>query len=52
VVKDATERAYRRKTAVEKRRSVMQAWCDFILPPAPIDAVDIREVRRERATAA
>jgi integrase len=52
VVKDATERAYRRKTAVEKRRVVMQAWCDFILPPAPTDVVDIREVRRGRATAA
>jgi integrase len=52
VVRDATERAYRRKTAVEKRRNVMQAWCDFILPPAPTAVVDIQEVRRERATAA
>ncbi len=34
VVKDATERAYRRKTAIEKRRAVMQAWCDFCQPPA------------------
>lgn len=33
VVKDTTERAYRRKTAVEKRRAVMQAWCDFCIPP-------------------
>lgn len=32
VVKDATERAYRRKTAIERRRKVMQAWCDFCLP--------------------
>ena len=32
VVKDSTERAYRRKTAVERRREVMQAWCDFCLP--------------------
>jgi integrase len=32
-IKDATERAYRRKTAVERRRGVMQQWCDFILPP-------------------
>ena len=52
VVRDATERAYRRKTAVEKRRRVMQAWCDFILPPAPTEIVDIQEARRGRATAA
>jgi integrase len=52
VIKDATERAYRRKTAVEKRRKVMQAWCDFILPPAPTEIVNIEQVRRERATAA
>src|SRR5262249_5675291 len=35
VIKDATERAYRRKTAVARRRRVMQQWHDFILPPAP-----------------
>jgi integrase len=51
-VKDATERAYRRKTAVEKRRGVMQSWCDFVLPPAPIGVVDIEKVRQERAAAA
>jgi integrase len=52
VIKDATERAYRRKTAVEKRRKVMQAWCDFILPSAPTEIVNIEQARRERATAA
>jgi integrase len=52
VVKDTTERAYRRKTAVERRRKVMQAWCDFILPPAPTAIVNIEEVRRGRVTAA
>jgi integrase len=52
VVRDATERAYRRKSAVERRRKVMQAWCDFILPPARTEVVDIQEARRERATAA
>jgi integrase len=52
VVRDATERAYRRKSAVERRRKVMQAWCDFILPPSPIEIVDIQEARRGRATAA
>ena len=50
--KSATERAYRRKTAVERRRGVMQAWCDFISPPAPTEIVNIEEVRRGRMTAA
>ena len=52
VIKDATERAYRRKTAVERRRKVMQQWCDYILPPAPTEIINIEEVRRGRATAA
>ena len=52
VIKDATERAYRRKTAVERRRKVMQQWCDFILPPAPTEVVNIEEARLGRATAA
>jgi integrase len=50
-IKNATERAYRRKTAVERRRTVMQQWCDFILPPAPTEVVNIEEARRGRATA-
>ncbi len=29
VVEDQTERAYRRGTAIERRREVMQRWCDF-----------------------
>jgi integrase len=52
VIKDATERAYRRKTAVERRRKVMQAWCDFISPPASTEVVDIQEARQGRVTAA
>jgi integrase len=32
ILPDAVERAYRRRTAVERRRKVMQAWCDFCLP--------------------
>jgi integrase len=52
VIKSTTERAYRRKTAVERRRKVMQAWSDYILPPAPTEIVNIEEARRERATAA
>ena len=52
VVRDATERAYRRKSAVERRRAVMQQWCDYCLPPVPTEIVNIEEVRRGRATAA
>jgi integrase len=52
VVRDTTERAYRRKTAVERRRTVMQSWCDYCLPPAPTEVVNIEEARRRRATVA
>jgi integrase len=52
VVKDATERAYRRKTAIERRRKVMQDWCDYCLPPRCRDVVDMRAARREAETAA
>jgi integrase len=52
VIKDQVERAYRRKTAVERRRKVMQAWSDYILPPVSTEIVDIQEARRGRATAA
>jgi integrase len=51
-VRDTTERAYRRKTAIERRRTVMQQWCDYCLPPAPTEIVNINEARRGRATAA
>ncbi|MGA8692637.1 MAG: integrase arm-type DNA-binding domain-containing protein [Xanthobacteraceae bacterium] len=51
-IRDTTEKAYRRKTAVELRRGVMEKWCNFILPPAPTEVVNIEEARRERATAA
>jgi integrase len=50
VVKDATERAYRRKTAVERRRAVMQSWCDYCLPLSTT-VVNIAQARH-RATAA
>lgn len=52
VVKDATERAYRRRTAVEKRRKVMQAWCEFCLPGHTADIVDIRTAREQTVSAA
>ena len=32
VVGDDTERAYRRGNAIEKRRELMQQWCDYLLP--------------------
>jgi integrase len=51
-IKSTTERAYRRKTAVERRRAVMQKWCDYILPPVFTEIVDIQEAPRGRATAA
>jgi integrase len=52
VVRDAVERAYRRKSAVERRRKVMQAWCDYCLPPSMATIVDIERARQERTTAA
>jgi integrase len=52
VVRDATERAYRRKSAVELRRKVMQVWCDYCLPPSTAGVVDIERAQRGRATAA
>jgi integrase len=51
-IRDTTEKAYRRKTAVERRRGVMQKWSDYILPPVPTEIVNIEEARRGRATAA
>ena len=51
-IRDTTEKAYRRKTAVERRRAVMQKWSNYILPPVSTEIVDIQEARRGRATAA
>jgi integrase len=42
VVSDATERAYRRGTAIEKRRELMQQWSDFCLLPTTADVVQLR----------
>lgn len=52
IVKNATERAYRRKTAVERRRKVMQDWADYVLPPSPSAVVDIRSTARGSSVAA
>ncbi len=46
VVGDATERAYRRGDALEKRRHLMQAWADFITDSAPGNVVAMRPGRR------
>jgi len=50
VIKDQVERAYRRKTAIERRRAVMQQWCDYCLPPSTT-VVNIAQARH-RVTAA
>ena len=50
VIKDQVERAYRRKTAIERRRKVMQQWCDYCLPPSTT-VVNIVQARH-RVTAA
>jgi hypothetical protein len=36
VVGDATERAYRRGDALEKRRKLMQAWADYCCGRDPV----------------
>jgi hypothetical protein len=50
VIKDATERAYRRKTAIERRRQVMQSWCNYCLPPSTT-VIDIDQARQNREVA-
>jgi integrase len=50
VIKNQVERAYRRKSAVKRRRKVMQAWCDYCLPPSTT-IVDFSQAR-QRSTAA
>jgi integrase len=52
VVKSQVERAYRRRSAVGKRRTVMQSWSDYCLPPAPSEVVNIAAARQGRASAA
>ena len=49
-IKDRTEAAYRRKTAIERRRKVMQSWSTYCLPPSTT-VVDIAQAR-QRSTAA
>ncbi|MFG1359947.1 tyrosine-type recombinase/integrase [Xanthobacter pseudotagetidis] len=45
-VGDATERAYRRADALEKRRKLMEAWAKFIAGGAGAQVVPIRAAKR------
>jgi integrase len=42
VVGSATERAYRRGDALQKRRQLMEAWATFCSRPAPMGATVTR----------
>lgn len=42
VVGDATERAYRRGDALEKRRLLMEAWSGYLAPATPGNVVKLR----------
>jgi integrase len=44
VVGDATERAYRRGDALEKRRKLMLAWAGYVEPRKPGNVVPLRTV--------
>lgn len=46
-VGDATERAYRRADALEKRRKLMQAWADFLAADSTKTIVNLSARRRE-----
>jgi integrase len=47
VVGDATERAYRRGDALDKRRQLMEAWGRFCTSPSP--AGDVVPLHKGRA---
>ena len=51
IVPDSTERAYRRGTAIERRRDVMQRWSNYCLQPSSGEVVDMQMVP-QRSTAA
>jgi integrase len=48
VVGDATERAYRRGDALEKRRALMQAWAAFCEPKTGNVVVPLARAKKER----
>jgi integrase len=41
VVGDASERAYRRGDALEKRRALVKAWADFLEPSTRSNVVNL-----------
>jgi len=45
-VGDSVERAYRRSNALEKRRTLMQAWADFLQPLKGGNVVNLSEVAK------
>ena len=46
IVGDATERAYRRGNALEKRRALMEAWAKFCEPTGDSVVVPLARPRR------
>lgn len=46
-VGDEVERAYRRSDALEKRRKLMQAWANYLLPPQRGNILDFDEARKQ-----
>ncbi len=44
-ISDRTEAAYRRGTAIEKRRHLMQHWADFAASPAKADTAKVVPIR-------
>jgi integrase len=44
-LRDATEAAYRRASALEKRRALMAAWDAFLQPKAPDNVVPLRAAK-------
>ena len=47
-IKDKTEAAYRRATALDKRRKLMDAWARYCASPAPAGEVVPLAARRTR----
>jgi integrase len=50
VVRDRTEAAYRRQTAIERRRAVMQQWADYCIPSSRENVVDMVAAARRAQT--
>lgn len=46
VVRDETERAYRRSDALEKRRKLIAAWANFCEPQKPGNVLEMQRAKR------